>query len=85
MVVFRNTLLRGMFSDSLDGLGISQPLRTDSHVVLKVQWTGIHTSNQKVSTKLTSPLHGVDLVAVERLVCLKDKNSYTSGKYFTYR
>ena len=31
------------------------------------------------------PLHGGDLVAVEGLVCLKDENGYTSGKYFTYR
>ena len=30
------------------------------------------------------PLHGGNLVAVEGLVCLKDENGYTSGKYFTY-
>ena len=31
------------------------------------------------------PLHGGDLVVVEGLVCLKDKNGCTSGKYFTYQ
>ena len=36
-------------------------------------------------TQSNVPLRGGDLNAMERLVCFKDENGYTSGKYFTYR
>ena len=52
--------------------------------MLKIFTLHLSYSGEPVIKLKFLPLHGVDLVAVEGLMRFKDKNGYTSGKYFTY-